>query len=91
MVLCTGLAGVIFWRRSDDWMGLVVSLTLVVFATSLYSEGDAALIRLYPGLRLPMELLSLMAVVPFLLLFFLFSLVAYVVVRVFESRKGTGE
>ena len=55
-------------------------------AKVLALTGDRWVLEVY---RTVIETLQGLAWV--LLLFFLFSLMAYVVVRVFESRKGTGE
>ena len=55
-------------------------------AKVLALTGDRWVLEVY---RTVIETLQGIAWV--LLLFFLFSLMAYVVVRVFESRKGTGE
>jgi hypothetical protein len=71
-ILSTVLAGLIFWRRSDNWMGILVSLTLVAFATSFLSEADLALARLYPTLAPLNELLTSLSIILFILLFCLF-------------------
>ncbi len=68
----TAIAGVIFWRRSDDWMALLVSVTLFLFGVVLIPAGVTALARLYPALQGPIELLVLLSVIVLLLLFYLF-------------------
>jgi hypothetical protein len=65
------LAGLIFWRKSDDWMGLLVSLTLLLAINGL-SNADDAFASLYPSLRLPYDILSSLAGVPIVLLLYLF-------------------
>jgi signal transduction histidine kinase len=39
----------IFIRKSDEWMALVVSLTLLLFGTTATNNSAAALIEAYPG------------------------------------------
>jgi hypothetical protein len=34
-----GVAGVLFWRRPDDWMAMLVSLFLVTFGANLIAPG----------------------------------------------------
>jgi hypothetical protein len=38
-----GVAGVIFWRRSDDWMAMLVSLFLVTFGVNFSVQAQAIL------------------------------------------------
>ncbi len=71
-IVFTLLAGVIFWRRSDDWMGMLVSLTLIAVGTILTAEADAALVKLYPNLGLLVAFLTSLEIVFFVLLFYLF-------------------
>jgi hypothetical protein len=48
-----GVGAVIFWRRSDDRMALLVSLMLVTFGTAgLNTAPSDALVGTYPALRL---------------------------------------
>ncbi|MFQ5859864.1 MAG: hypothetical protein ACE5LU_30075, partial [Anaerolineae bacterium] len=68
----TLLAGVLFWRLSNDRMGLLVSLTLMMMGTFLFSNSGPALLEVYPDLRLPFNLLLSLAAVSFALLFYLF-------------------
>lgn len=61
-----GVGIVIFWRRSDDWMGLLVSLTLVLVGTTVpISQNEVT------G-RWPVLLLNFAAVVLLFLVFCLF-------------------
>jgi hypothetical protein len=64
-------AGLIFWRRSDSWMGFLLSLGLVFFGT-ITALSTSALVRPYPSFRWPLFLLDSLAGIFFLLLFFLF-------------------
>ncbi|MFQ5857947.1 MAG: hypothetical protein ACE5LU_20265 [Anaerolineae bacterium] len=72
VAIYTLLAGVIFWRRSDDRLGLFVSLTLVVIATHFFSSVPFALVKAYPSLTLLLGLLGSLAMASFVLLLFLF-------------------
>lgn len=69
-VISLSLAGLVFWRRSDSWMGILVSLTLV----NLGVTGDLplALLKTYPQLSLPISLLDAFALTLFVLLVYLF-------------------
>ena len=67
-----GLGLLIFWRRSGDWIGIVVSLSLVAFGLNFMVEADSALARVHPGLVLPLDLLAAVAIVLFVLLFYIF-------------------
>ncbi|MFQ6102587.1 MAG: hypothetical protein ACE5OS_15355, partial [Anaerolineae bacterium] len=71
LVMHTLLAGLIFWRRSDDRMGLFVSLTLVMNGVFFSSSGQA-LVKLYPSLTLLVNLSWAFATIPFVTLFYLF-------------------
>ena len=44
------IAGLIFWRRSNDWMGLVVSFSLVTIGGLLFTSSNDAFDRTYPEL-----------------------------------------
>ena len=66
------VAGVIFWRRSHDWMGLLVSFTLVFIGGFLFTSANDAVARTYPQLDPAMGIASLAGFVSLLALFFLF-------------------
>ena len=67
------LVGVfIFLRRSDDWMALFTSLTLLTFAVFYLFDGHVALLEQHPSLRLPVNLLAFLGSVSFALFFYLF-------------------
>jgi signal transduction histidine kinase len=63
---------VIFLRRSDDWMALFTSLTLITFATFYLYDGCVALSARHPALWLPINLLAFLGSVSFALFFYLF-------------------
>jgi len=46
---CAVIGGLIFWRRSDDWMALWVSLLLVLLGTNGVSLVVPALVAVWPG------------------------------------------
>ena len=43
MLVSFGVAGLIFWRRSDDWMAMLVSLFLVTFGVNFSVQAQAIL------------------------------------------------
>jgi hypothetical protein len=62
----------IFWRRSDDWMALFTSLSLITFGTfSMYSD-PAVLAGQGIAVWLPIRLLGFFGSTSMLLFFFLF-------------------
>jgi hypothetical protein len=67
------VGAIIFWRRSDDWMALLVSLFLVAFGTVTVDPTDAhALVSFQPAWWLPVrgvEIVGAICVVLFFLLF----------------------
>jgi hypothetical protein len=67
------VGAIIFWRRSDDWMALLVSLFLVAFGTVTVDPTDAdALVSFQPAWWLPVrgvEIVGSLCVVLFFLLF----------------------
>jgi hypothetical protein len=63
---------VIFWRKSDDWMALITSLSLVTFGAVSLSEGPTALGEQYSALWLPVHLLGLFGTVSLNLFYYLF-------------------
>ena len=53
------VAAVIFWRRSDDWMAMFVSLALVIFGTTL-PQITAVLGEEQPALELVTDFLNVL-------------------------------
>ena len=66
------IAGVIFWRRSDDSMGLLVSFTLVFLGGLLFTSSNDALDRAYPELDVPVGIVSLLGLMSMAFMFYLF-------------------
>jgi hypothetical protein len=64
------VAGVIFWRKSDEWMALLVSLALVMFAGS--GGFNTGLVWLNPIWNVCIEFLSCFGFLALFLVFFLF-------------------
>ncbi len=48
-LVCAVIGGLIFWRRSDDWMAMWVSLVLVLLGTNGASQVMPALATVWPG------------------------------------------
>jgi hypothetical protein len=68
-----GVVGVvIFLRRSNDWMALFTSLTLLTFAMFYLNDAPVALTAQYPALWLPVNLLTFFGSLSFALFFYLF-------------------
>ena len=71
-VLYLLVASVIFWRKSNDWMGLLVSFTLVFLGALFFTSSDDALKRAYPELRPVADVASGIGRASFVSLFYLF-------------------
>lgn len=66
------IAGLILWRRADNWMGLLTGLLFVVIGSQAVGGDYLVLIESYPTLRYPAALLNAAAfalLVPFVALF----------------------
>lgn len=66
------IAGVIFSRKSDDWMGLLVSFVLVYVGGLFFTSSDDALLRRVPETRLLVDVIDLPARLAILYLLFVF-------------------
>jgi len=66
------IAGIIFWRKSDDWMGLLVSYLLVYLGAVLITSSNDALLRAYPETELLSELIFIPGLIFLFVLFFVF-------------------
>jgi signal transduction histidine kinase len=66
------LTGLIFWRKSDDWMGLLVSFSLIFLGAIFFTESDDAVWRAYPALRPVLAVVQTVGFAALLLLFFYF-------------------
>ena len=65
------VAAVIFWRKRDDWMALLVALFLVTFVL-IFADVPRVLESSYPAWEIPVACLGLIAVMVFPLCFYLF-------------------
>jgi signal transduction histidine kinase len=65
LIFCA-LGAIIAWRRSRDWMALLVSLTLVIIGTATFTDYQK-LAAAYPLTQVPGDLLQfLLSTLPFL-------------------------
>jgi hypothetical protein len=65
------VAIVIFWRKSSDWMALLLALFLVTFVV-IFANIPGELAKAYPILSLPVAGIGLIGVMAFPLSFYLF-------------------
>src|SRR5215207_9488891 len=70
--VCTAVALLIFWRRSDDRMGLLVSLALLTFGTATFVFTMEALAVRHPPWEIPVSLLHFLGAASFGLFLYLF-------------------
>jgi hypothetical protein len=66
-----GVAGVLFWRRSDDWMVMLVSLFLVTFGANIIAQGLLTASR-QTAWYWPLDILTLLGWLALNLLLYLF-------------------
>jgi hypothetical protein len=52
------MAGLIFWKRSDDWMALLVSATLGLLGTIAFSPANLVLPKTHPELKATLDVLE---------------------------------
>jgi hypothetical protein len=72
---CLAVAGLIFWRKSDDAFGIFTSLTLVQLGFTLAMQLVAfppPVVGAYPALRLPINLLIVTGNIDVFVFFYLF-------------------
>jgi hypothetical protein len=65
------IAAIIFWRKSDNWMALLLGLFLVTFVL-IFANVPNELAKAYPNLWLPVASIGLVGVMAFPLSFYLF-------------------
>ena len=70
--VCTAVALLIFWRRSDDRMGLLVSLALLTFGTATFVFTMEALAARHQAWEVPTSLLHFVGTASFGLFLYLF-------------------
>ena len=71
-VIFFALASLIFWRRSDDRMGLLVSFVLVFVGGVFFTSADDAVIRGYAWLTAALGFVKVIGAIGLISLFFLF-------------------
>jgi signal transduction histidine kinase len=70
--VCCTVAALIFWRKSDDRMGLLVSLALLTFGTATFVFTLEALAVRHPAWKVPVDLLHFLGLASFVLFLYLF-------------------
>jgi hypothetical protein len=70
--VCSAVAALIFWRRSDDRMGLFVSLALLTFGTGTFVFTLEALAVRHPAWEMPINFLHILGLASFGLFLYLF-------------------
>jgi hypothetical protein len=70
--VCTVVALLIFWRRSDDRMGLLVSLALLTFGTATFVFTMEAVAARHPAWEIPTSFLHFLGAASFGLFLYLF-------------------
>jgi signal transduction histidine kinase len=70
--VCCAVAALVFWRRSDDRMGLLTSLALLTFGTATFVFTLEALATRHPALGLTVDFLHLLGAASFSLFLYLF-------------------
>ena len=63
---------IIFWRRSDDWLALLVALTLILFNTGASATAPTALALASPAWTVPVNVVALLTELCIDLFFLLF-------------------
>ena len=66
------VAALIFWRKSEDRMGLLVSLALLIFGTATFTSTMAALAARHPAWEMPVGSLHFLGSASFGLFLYLF-------------------
>jgi hypothetical protein len=72
VILFSILAALIFWRKSDTWLGLLISLAFIFVALFFFAEESRALAKAFPRLQLLTDFLISISVVLMMLLFYVF-------------------
>jgi hypothetical protein len=63
---------IIFWRRSDDWLALLVALTLILFNTGATENAPTALALSSPAWAVPVNVVALLTEFSISVFFLLF-------------------
>jgi hypothetical protein len=71
MAAVTAIAIFLFWRRSDDWMAMLFSLAMIT-SIAFTTRSLSALEQAYPAVRVPVQLIWLLAFVLIIVTLYLF-------------------
>jgi hypothetical protein len=71
MVAVSAVAIFLFWRRSDDWMAMLFSLQMIT-SIAFTTRSLSALEHAYPAVRVPVQLIWLLAFVLIIVTLYLF-------------------
>lgn len=71
-LLWSAVGLVIFWRRSDDWIAVLVSLMLVLYNAGQQNQALAALALTHPVWSVPTEVAAFLSEAPIVLFVLLF-------------------
>ena len=72
VVIFTGLAFLVFWLRSDTWVGYIISLAFLFLGLVFLAEEVRTMVRLYPNLQLLSDILISISVGLLIMLLYLF-------------------
>ncbi|NJN53491.1 MAG: hypothetical protein HC804_01300 [Anaerolineae bacterium] len=72
VVIFTGLAILVFWLRSDTWVGYIISLAFLFLGLVFLAEETRTVVRHYPNLLLLSDVLTSMSVGLLIMLLYLF-------------------
>jgi hypothetical protein len=72
VVVWSTVGFVIFWRRSDEWIALLVALTLALFSTVQQDTTPTALAMAHPAWTIPVEAMNFLSEFCLGLFFYLF-------------------
>ena len=72
VLIWSAVGFIIFWRRSDDWVALLVALALILFNIGQQGSPLSALAIVSPVWALPLEILTFLGQASFGVLLFLF-------------------
>ena len=72
VVIFSALAGLLFWRRSDTWVGYTLSLAFLFLALPFFAEELRSLARVLPALRPLNDAITSLSIILVLLVFYIF-------------------
>ena len=66
------IVAVVFWRRSNDWMAMLISFTLIALLGTFLTSNDDALLRTLPVWKIPLALVRDLGFASFILVLMVF-------------------